>query len=165
MRVITWAYLFYVGLWSVITLPTSGVGLVRGVPLWGAATNIQTVLHIAVACVGITAVLLAVWGKRVFTWLLVVWWLPQVIQVTVATRTPTYPQNLMTPKYMVAAGPHVSVALIRELDVDKLLLVRVSLVAIIGIMLAFGMVAQRYLGGAPGGAEPVPPADADEPLQ
>lgn len=163
MRVIIWAYLFYVGLWSVITLLTSGVGLVRGVPLWGATTNIQTVLHIAVACVGIAAVLLAVRGKRAFTCLLVVWWLPQVVQVTVATRTPTYPQNLMTPIYMVAAGPHVSIALVRELDVDKWLLVRVSLVAVIGIMLAFGMVAQRYLGGTPRNREPVLPASAGEP--
>lgn len=163
MRVITWAHLFYVGLWSVIALLTLGVGLVRGVPFARTAASIYTVLHIAVGCVGIAAVLLAVRGKRAFTLLLVVWWLPQLIQVTVATRTPTYPQNLMTPIYMVAAGPHVSVALIRELDVDKLLLVRVSLVAVIGIMFAFGAVAQRYLGGRPGDAEPVLPADADEP--
>jgi hypothetical protein len=159
MRVITWAYLLYVGLWSVNALLTSAVALLRGVPLWGATTSVQTLLHVAVACVGIAAVLLAVRGKRAFTWLLVVWWLPQVVQVTVATRKPTYPQNMMTPVYMVAAGPHVSVALVRELDVDKLRMVRVSLVAIIGIMLAFGMVAQRYLGGTPGNTEPALPAD------
>ncbi|MHC4146539.1 MAG: hypothetical protein ACYSUD_17390 [Planctomycetota bacterium] len=69
----------------------------------------------------------------------------------------------MTPIYMVAAGPHVCVALMRELGVDKLLLVRLSLVAVIGVILAFVAVAQRSRCGKRGGAEPALPADADKP--
>jgi len=158
MRVITWAHLLYVGLWSVVALLTSVVGLVRDV----AFSNTAAVLHIALGSVGITALLLAARGKHAFTWLLVVWWIPQLIQVTVATMTPTYPQNVMTPIYMVAAGPHVCIYKSHELDVDKLLMVRFNLIAVIGVILAFVAVAQRYQYAKREGAEPALPADAEQ---
>jgi len=158
MRVMTWAHLLYVGVWSVNALFTSSIGLVRGV----AFSSAPAVLHIALGSVGITAILLAAWEKRAFTWLLVAWWFPQLFQVTIYTMTPTYPQNVSTPIYWVAASPQVCICKTHELDVDKSLWVGFNLIAVIGLILAFVAVAQRYQYVKRESARPDLPADAEQ---
>ena len=81
MHVITWAHLLYVGLWSVIVILSWFIGLVRGIAFSITATGIHAVLHIAVGSAGIAAVFLAARGKRAFPWLLMLWWLPQLVRV------------------------------------------------------------------------------------
>ena len=76
---------------------------------------------------------------------------------------PTYPQNMMTPVYVITSGVNVSISIIRELSVDRLLLVQFNLVALIGLILAIVAVAQRSLDGKPGNAEPGLSEDAAEP--
>lgn len=158
MRVMTWAHLLYVGVWSVNALFTSSIGLVRGV----AFSSTAAVLHIALGSVGITAILLAAWGKRAFIWLLVVWWVPQLLQVTIYTMTPTYPQNVATPIYRVAVSPQVCVGLHLNLDVDKTRFVGFNVIAVIGIILAFVAAAEIYDYVIREDTRPAPPADAEQ---
>ena len=158
MRVMIWAHLLYVGVWSANALFTSGIGLVRGV----AFSSTAAVLHIALGSVGITAFLLAAWGKRAFTWLLVAWWIPQLLQVTIYTMTPTYPQNVATPIFQVAASPQVCIGLHLKQDVDKSLWVGFNVIAVIGIILAFVAAAKLYQYAKREGTDPALPADTEQ---
>ena len=156
MRVMTWAHLLYVGVWSFNALYTYSIGLLRGF------LSTAAVLHIAVGSVGITALLLAAWGKRAFIWLLVVWWLPQLLQVTIHTMTPTYPRNVSTPIYQVTVSPQVCIGIHHMLDVDKAYWVGFNVIAVIGILLAFVSAAELYQYAKREGAGPALPADAEQ---
>ena len=136
MRLLTWIHVGYVGFWSVFILFSTALGLLRGSTPSSATDCIHLVLQLVVAAIGIATVFFCGLGKRALTYLLLAWWIPQLFQVTVGIRAPTYPQNVMTPLYLIAAGPTVSIALIHELDVDKLLFLRFNLVAVIGVVLA-----------------------------
>ncbi len=136
MRTLTWIHVAYVGFWSVFVLFTTTLGLLQGKASTINTTGLLMVLNLIVAAIGIAIVLLCYLNKQIFSYLLILWWIPQLCQVTMGVRTPTYPQNVMTPLYLIAIGPSVSIALIHELDIDKLLFLRLNIVAVIGLLLA-----------------------------
>jgi len=136
MRVLKWIHVVYVGFWSVFVLFTTTLGLLRGTASTRNTTGLLMALHLIVAAIGIAIVLLCYLDKRIFSYLLILWWIPQLCQVTMGVRSPTYPQNVMTPLYLTAVGPSVSIALIHELDIDKLLFLNLNIVAVIGLLLA-----------------------------
>ena len=143
MRTLKWIHVAYVGFWSVFVLFTTALGLLRGTASTSNTTGLLMALHLIVAAIGIAIVLLCYLDKRVFSYLLILWWIPQLCQVTMSVRSPTYPQNMMTPLYLIALGPSVSIALIHELDIDKLLFLRLNVVAVIGLLLAHSTVLGR----------------------
>ena len=136
MRTLKWIHVAYVGFWSVFVLFTTALGLLRGTASTSNTTGLLMVLNLIVAAIGIAIAFLCYLNKRIFSCLLILWWIPQLCQVTMSVRTPTYPQNVMTPLYLIAVGPSVSVALIHELDIDKLLFLSLNIVAVIGLLLA-----------------------------
>jgi hypothetical protein len=93
------------------------------------------IVHYALAIVGILVVATYILRSQFFVWLLLLWWIPQLVQITIATSTPTYPANIMTPIYLVSLGPHISICLTYELGPDKFRLVRFNVVAIVGLAL------------------------------
>ena len=162
MHLLKWIHVGYVGFWSVFLLFSTALGLLRGSTQLSDTDCIHLVLQLLVAAIGIATVFFCSIGKRTFNYLLFAWWIPQLFQVTVGMRTPTYPQNVMIPLYLIAAGPTVSVALIHELDVDKLLFLRFNLVAVIGVILALIIALGRTQSSIRRNAEPAAVPDRGE---
>jgi len=136
VRVVNAIHITYVGLCSMLVLLSSLLRLFGWLPI----SNRTGILYVVHYCLGILGMLIVVTyflKSRCFVWLLLFWWIPQLLHITIATNTPTYPANVMTPIYLVSMGLNISIDFWNELGPDKFRLIRFNVIAIIGLVLTF----------------------------
>lgn len=134
MRVVNAIHVTYVGLCSMLVLLSSLLVLLG----WLPSSNITSTLYVVHYCLGILGMLIVMTyflKSRFFVLLLLLWWIPQLLQITIATNTPTYPMNVMTPIYLVSMGLNISMGFVYELGPDKFRLIRFNIISIIGLAL------------------------------
>ncbi len=126
--VINTIHVIYIAVFSCLVLFSS---------LWSGATpSLSYFLHYTLGLLGLLAAVFYFLKSRIFSWLLLLWWIPQIVQITIAQTPPTYPEHRMIPVYLISLGPSFSVFLRHDIGPDECRCIRFSVIAIIGLILA-----------------------------
>lgn len=128
MFIINTIHVIYVAVISCLVLLSPFLG--------GANPSVNYLFHYLLGLLGLLAAVFYFLKSRFFSWLLLFWWTPQVLQIVIAQTPPTYLMHQIIPVYHVSLGPHVTVFLRYDIGPDEYRLIRFSIVAILGLILS-----------------------------